>query len=67
MYICGYGFVRFFIEFFREPDYQLGFVLGFLSMGQVLCLLMMVTGTTYHIVTQTGFCVSEVMWGLYGK
>ena len=44
IYICGYGFVRFFIEFFREPDYQLGLVLGFMSMGQVLCLLMMAVG-----------------------
>ena len=46
IYICGYGFVRFFIEFFREPDYQLGFVLSFMSMGQVLCLLMMMAGIT---------------------
>jgi phosphatidylglycerol:prolipoprotein diacylglycerol transferase len=44
IYICGYGFVRFFIEFFREPDYQLGFVLGFMSMGQVLCSLMIMAG-----------------------
>jgi len=44
IYLCGYGFVRFIIEFFREPDYQLGFVLGFLSMGQVLCLLMILCG-----------------------
>jgi len=43
-YLCGYGFVRFIIEFFREPDYQLGFVLGILSMGQVLCLLMILCG-----------------------
>ncbi len=49
IYICGYGFVRFFIEFFREPDYQLGFVLSFMSMGQVLCLLMMATGITVLI------------------
>ena len=49
IYIGGYGFVRFFIEFFREPDYQLGFVLGFMSMGQVLCLLMMATGITILI------------------
>ena len=48
-YIFGYGFVRFFIEFFRQPDKQfrnpgdsLGTVLGFMTMGQVLCLLMMV-------------------------
>jgi phosphatidylglycerol---prolipoprotein diacylglyceryl transferase len=43
-YLCGYGFVRFFIEFFREPDYQLGFVLSFMSMGQVLCAIMMMAG-----------------------
>ncbi len=44
LYVAGYGFVRFFIEFFREPDVQLGFVfLGF-SMGQVLCFLMMAAG-----------------------
>jgi phosphatidylglycerol:prolipoprotein diacylglycerol transferase len=36
--------VRFFIEFFREPDSQLGFVLGPLSMGQILCLLMIAAG-----------------------
>lgn len=44
IYICGYGLVRFIIEFFREPDYQLGFVLASLSMGQVLCLLMIAGG-----------------------
>ena len=40
MYLVGYGVVRFFIEFFREPDSQLGFVLGPFSMGQVLCFVM---------------------------
>jgi phosphatidylglycerol:prolipoprotein diacylglycerol transferase len=45
LYICGYGLVRFFIEFYREPDYQLGLFLGFISMGQILCLLMMLAGT----------------------
>jgi phosphatidylglycerol:prolipoprotein diacylglycerol transferase len=41
-YIFGYGFVRFFIEFFREPDKHLGFVLmGRFSRGQELCAAMM--------------------------
>ena len=44
LYIFGYGLVRFVIEFFREPDAHLGFVVGFNTMGQVLCLLMMVAG-----------------------
>ena len=44
LYLMGYGMVRFFIEFFREPDEQLGLVLGSLSMGQVLCLIMILCG-----------------------
>jgi phosphatidylglycerol:prolipoprotein diacylglycerol transferase len=36
--------VRFIIEFFREPDYQVGFILGTISIGQLLCLLMMLGG-----------------------
>jgi phosphatidylglycerol:prolipoprotein diacylglycerol transferase len=44
LYIFGYGLVRFIIEFFREPDAHLGFVLGFNTMGQVLCILMMLAG-----------------------
>jgi phosphatidylglycerol---prolipoprotein diacylglyceryl transferase len=39
-----YGAFRFFVEFFREPDVQLGFVLSSFTMGQVLCTLMMVGG-----------------------
>jgi phosphatidylglycerol:prolipoprotein diacylglycerol transferase len=49
-YLFGYGFFRFFIEFFREPDVQLGLVLGgIFSMGQVLCLLMMAAGILIHL------------------
>jgi phosphatidylglycerol:prolipoprotein diacylglycerol transferase len=44
LYVFGYGLVRFIIEFFREPDAHLGFVLGFNTMGQVLCALMMLAG-----------------------
>jgi len=44
LYIIGYGTVRFFIEFFRQPDPQLGFVLGPFTMGQVLCALMILGG-----------------------
>ncbi len=54
MYTCGYGFVRFVIEYFREPDADLGYriakdssapiytntsLLNF-STGQILCFLM---------------------------
>jgi phosphatidylglycerol:prolipoprotein diacylglycerol transferase len=49
IYICGYGLVRFIIEFFREPDYQVGFILGTISIGQALCLLMMLGGVVVLI------------------
>jgi len=47
-YLIGYGVIRFFIEFFREPDTQLGFVLGPFSMGQLLCLLMIAAGGSLY-------------------
>jgi phosphatidylglycerol---prolipoprotein diacylglyceryl transferase len=43
-YLVGYGIIRFIIEFFRQPDEQLGFVLLGFSMGQVLCSAMIVAG-----------------------
>ncbi len=44
IFILLYGVFRFFVEFFREPDVQLGFVLGPFSMGQVLCAFMIGVG-----------------------
>ncbi len=45
LFLLGYGSFRFFCEFFREPDVQLGFVaFGWMSMGQVLCLPMVAAG-----------------------
>jgi phosphatidylglycerol:prolipoprotein diacylglycerol transferase len=43
-FISLYGTFRFLVEFYREPDVQLGFILGNFSMGQMLCLPMAVGG-----------------------
>ena len=43
-YLIGYGAVRFFIEYFRQPDSHLGFVFLSFSMGQILCSLMITGG-----------------------
>lgn len=43
-YLAGYGIVRFIIEYFRQPDAHLGFVWLSFSMGQILCLLMTLSG-----------------------
>jgi phosphatidylglycerol:prolipoprotein diacylglycerol transferase len=49
LFLTLYGVFRFFVEFFREPDFQLGFVLGPFSMGQVLCSFMIVGGIILFI------------------
>jgi phosphatidylglycerol:prolipoprotein diacylglycerol transferase len=51
-FLVGYGVLRFFVEFTRQPDSQLGFVLGPLSMGQLLCLLMIAAGIAMAIGTR---------------
>lgn len=46
VFLLGYGILRFFIEFFREPDIQLGFVAtDWMTMGQVLSIPMVIAGT----------------------
>jgi phosphatidylglycerol---prolipoprotein diacylglyceryl transferase len=47
LYLIGYGSVRFAIEFFRQPDAHIGFVLFRLSMGQLLCGTMIAAGAGY--------------------
>lgn len=43
LFFILYGGVRFILEFFREPDVQLGFIQQ-LTMGQILCLPMILFG-----------------------
>lgn len=44
LFLFLYSIVRFFVEFFREPDPQLGLVLSFMTMGQTLSLMMGLSG-----------------------
>lgn len=39
-----YGIFRFMVEFFREPDVQLGFIMGSFTMGQLLSFPMALIG-----------------------
>ena len=50
LYLFCYGFIRFFIEYFREPDADLGFILLNFTMGQLLCLLMMMIGVSFILI-----------------
>jgi len=50
LYLMGYGVIRFCLEFFRQPDLQVGFIFGFLTMGQILSLLMFLVGSVIIII-----------------
>ena len=65
LYLCGYGLIRFILEYFREPDSDLGYriqlipnnlppalghpLLSF-STGQILCFGMIVLGIVWAII-----------------
>ena len=44
VFLIGYAMIRFSLEFTRQPDPQLGFVVGALSMGQLLSIIMLGCG-----------------------
>ncbi len=44
IFLSGYALARIFVEFFREPDPQLGYLFGFVTMGQILSLPLLVVG-----------------------
>jgi len=50
IFCIGYGTARVFVEFFREPDIQIGYLAGGLTMGMTLSLPMIAYGI-YLIVT----------------
>jgi phosphatidylglycerol---prolipoprotein diacylglyceryl transferase len=46
-FALGYGDARFFCELFREPDAQLGFFWGGLTMGMLLCIPLILAGFAF--------------------
>jgi phosphatidylglycerol:prolipoprotein diacylglycerol transferase len=65
LYVALYGFFRFFIEYFRQPDSDLGYRLevvhsalplaqahpsGSFSTGQILCLAMVAAGVVFILI-----------------
>lgn len=44
VFLIGYALSRSVVEFFREPDEQIGFLFGSLTMGQLLSLPMLLVG-----------------------
>jgi len=67
LYVIGYGIARFFVEYFREPDAELGFIIRGgegadlpallvspwnISMGQLLSLLMILFGIAFFLLAK---------------
>ena len=53
LFLVGYGLCRFAAEYFREPDAFLGLLSGGLSMGQWLCVPMIILGSCLYVYAQT--------------
>ena len=45
LFLIFYSIFRFFVEFFRVPDEQLGYLILNLSMGQIISLMFVIIGT----------------------
>jgi phosphatidylglycerol:prolipoprotein diacylglycerol transferase len=50
LFLFFYGVFRFFVEFFREPDAQVGFILGPLTMGQLISAAMVGAGVLFGLI-----------------
>jgi phosphatidylglycerol:prolipoprotein diacylglycerol transferase len=50
LFAIGYGIARIVCELFREPDVQLGFIWGGLTMGMVLSVPLMLTGLGFVLL-----------------
>lgn len=58
-FLVGYAIIRFSLEFTRQPDAQLGLVVGALSMGQILSTIMLVAGIALLCLVYLGHEASE--------
>jgi len=54
VFLIGYGCLRFFTEFFRQPDSHLGFIaFEWLTMGQLLSLPMVIVGIIFVVYARS--------------
>lgn len=54
LFLLSYGLIRFVLEFWRQPDPQLGFVAwGWMTMGQILSIPMIVMGVIMLWMSQS--------------
>ena len=49
-FLIFYSFFRFIIEFFREPDLQIGYIIFNMTLGQLVCILFLFLGTSLYFL-----------------
>jgi phosphatidylglycerol---prolipoprotein diacylglyceryl transferase len=49
-FLIFYSFFRFIIEFFREPDPQIGYIIFNMTLGQLVCILFLFLGTSLYFL-----------------
>jgi len=54
VFLLGYGLFRALVEFVREPDPQLGLIWDMVSMGQILCMPMIIGGVILVMFASLG-------------
>ncbi len=52
LFLIFYGSFRFFIEFFREPDMQIGYFFDCITMGQILSIPLIIAGFYLLIISK---------------
>ena len=53
VFLLGYSSFRFFVEFYRKPDDQLGYLaFNWFTMGQLLCIPMFIAGVVLIVLAQ---------------
>jgi phosphatidylglycerol:prolipoprotein diacylglycerol transferase len=55
VFLICYALFRIFCEFFREPDLQVGYILGVFTMGQLLSVAMLAIGLMLKFVVLPGY------------
>ncbi len=55
LFLILYAVFRTFCEFFREPDVQVGYIMGLLTMGQILSLIMLAIGLVLKFIVLPHF------------
>jgi phosphatidylglycerol---prolipoprotein diacylglyceryl transferase len=64
LFALGYGLARITVEFFREPDAQLGFLFGGATMGMLLSLPLVAIGIGFLLYARRGSSPTTVDPGL---